>query len=76
MPEELYNVIKTSKEISELTEGTFDITVQPFLDLWESAEKENRVPRQNEIAETKEAVGMEHVLLLPDNNIQMESEPD
>lgn len=68
---EFYDVVKTSIEISKLTEGTFDITVQPLLDLWRRAEQENKVPQQKEIYKIKEAVDIGHIRLLPGNYMQI-----
>jgi len=59
----LYNV-KKSLRYSELSEGAFDITVQPLLDLYkDSFENKKRAPTDNEIKETLELVNFENIVI-------------
>ena len=59
----LYN-IKRSLYYSELSEGAFDITVQPILDLYtDSFQNKKRAPTDEEIKETLKLVGFENILI-------------
>lgn len=49
-----------SRRLSEATFGAFDPTIGPLLDVWEIRGR-GAAPSQNEIAEARERVGMEHV---------------
>ena len=50
-----FDIIKKSVEYSELTEGLFDITVQPLVEAYLSGEKGNTVP-ENEVKRCRELV--------------------
>jgi FAD:protein FMN transferase len=47
--EDLYKVLAKAREISELTEGSFDITIRPVVDLWGFIWKEYRLPTAEEL---------------------------
>jgi FAD:protein FMN transferase len=47
--EDLYKVLAKAREISELTEGSFDITIRPVADLWGFIWKEYRLPTAEEL---------------------------
>lgn len=42
-------LLSKAKCVFEASDGAFDITIKPVLDLWERAEKENRLPTQEEL---------------------------
>jgi thiamine biosynthesis lipoprotein len=65
--EPTYEVLKKSIAFSKLTDGAFDITVGPLVDLWRSAAKKGRPPTEQEIAQAKTRVGFEK-LVLDDRN--------
>lgn len=59
----LYNV-KKSLRYSELSEGAFDITVQPILDLYkDSFENKKRAPTDDEVKETMKLVNFENIVI-------------
>ena len=59
----LYNV-KKALRYSELSEGAFDITVQPILNLYtDSFENKKRAPTDEEIKETLKLVDFENVVI-------------
>jgi thiamine biosynthesis lipoprotein len=59
--------LQRSVEFSRLTDGAFDITVGPLVDLFRSAEKKQVAPSKEEIDRAKSKVGFEK-LRLDDNN--------
>jgi thiamine biosynthesis lipoprotein len=55
---ELIEIVGLSAEISEMTEGAFDITVAPLLFLWNQAASSGRIPRSEEREYARDRVGM------------------
>jgi thiamine biosynthesis lipoprotein len=58
-----FEVLQKSIEFSRLTNGAFDITVGPLVDLWHLAAESNAVPSKNELRETRSKVGYEKLIL-------------
>lgn len=61
--DEVFNLIKKSIEFSKKTEGAFDITVKPLVDLWSRAKKNNKLPGEDEIKQALERTGREKICL-------------
>jgi thiamine biosynthesis lipoprotein len=54
-------IITRSKEISDITNGAFDITTEPLTEAWGFyTESENRIPTKKEINRILKSVGTEH----------------
>ncbi len=62
-----YEVLQRSIEFSELTNGAFDVTVGPLVELFRKAKSEQVLPDQDEITEARSRVGFEK-LKLDDQN--------
>lgn len=60
---EAFHLINNSLVFSELTEGAFDITAKPLVDLWNEAGKDKKLPSQEEIARARSRVGYKNVML-------------
>jgi FAD:protein FMN transferase len=60
---ETFEVIKKAKEYGKLTDGAFDITVAPLIELWKEAEDTNTVPSPEQIAQTEAKVGYQKLIL-------------
>jgi len=56
-------VIQKAIEFSKLSDGAFDITVGPLMDLWRQAGESNTVPSDDKLAEVRSKVGYEKVIL-------------
>lgn len=65
--EPVFEVLQRSVEYSRLTDGAFDITVGPLVDLWHEAGKKNIKPTEDEIASAKTKVGYEKLVLDAEN---------
>ncbi len=65
---DLYNVIKTAVSFSKKTNGAFDITIAPLLDLWDFSSK-NIPPEQSEIYETLNYIGYDKIIFEEENQI-------
>jgi thiamine biosynthesis lipoprotein len=63
----MFDLLMTCKQIWEETGGAFDPTITPLLRLWGFVNQQWRLPSENEIRETMEKVGMEWVLLEPED---------
>jgi thiamine biosynthesis lipoprotein len=62
--DELLLLLKKSNDYSRLSDGAFDITVQPILDLYkESFETNNRPPTDAEVRETLKLVNYKDILI-------------
>jgi thiamine biosynthesis lipoprotein len=59
----LFALLRLSKEVWEKTDGAFDITIAPLMRTWGFTEGQGRVPDDSELAEARQVVGMEHMLL-------------
>ena len=62
-----YEVLQKSIEFSELTDGAFDVTVGPLVELFRKAKRKQVLPGPDEIADAKSKVGFEK-LKLDDRN--------
>ncbi len=58
---ETIEVIKRSFEISRITEGAFDITCKPLINLYKKCGKEKRLPSKKEIKETLKKINWKDV---------------
>lgn len=61
--ESTYEVLQRSIEFSRLTEGAFDITIGPVVDLWRLAAEANSVPTADELSLARSKVGYEKIIL-------------
>lgn len=59
--EDTAELVLRSAKISEETDGAFDITVAPLMDLWGFYDKIFRVPKDDEITETLKSVGYKNI---------------
>jgi thiamine biosynthesis lipoprotein len=60
--DDLLQLITMSLDYNQVTDGSFDITIQPLLDLWESGLwKESAEVQQSRIDETMELVGSDKI---------------
>lgn len=60
---DLFNVLKLSQRMSELSGGAFDVTVGPYVRLWRMARKKKLLPTENQIAALRPSVGWQKIQL-------------
>lgn len=60
---ETYYVIKQSVAFYQMTQGAFDITIGPLLDLWGFTDNKYNVPSKTKIRETLKIVGSDKIIL-------------
>ena len=58
-----FHVLQRSIEFSKLSEGAFDVTIGPVVDLWRSAAEANSVPTPAELRLARSKVGYEKIIL-------------
>jgi len=62
---DLGHVLEISQRIAEQTEGAFDITIGPLVNLWRRARRKNELPAPELIAEMRARVGFRRLRLDP-----------
>jgi thiamine biosynthesis lipoprotein len=60
---DLFEILRIAKQVWSGTDGAFDVTSAPLVDLWREAEKTGALPSKQAIDQSLEKVGMAHVLL-------------
>jgi len=71
----LFELLAVARDVSRETDGAFDITAGPLIDLWRKAERTGREPPSEAIGAALTRVGMEHVTLdESSNSIQFDRE--
>lgn len=64
---EVFEVLAAAVEYSEFSDGAFDITVGPVVQLWRTARRTGTPPLPEQIAEARAKTGYRHLLLDPHN---------
>lgn len=67
VPEELFNWLVECRDLYYDTDGAFDITCTPLWDLWGFARRKRSIPSDQQIRETLEKSGMNHLILHPED---------
>ncbi|WP_397569377.1 FAD:protein FMN transferase [Schlesneria sp. T3-172] len=60
---ELFHLLKRSIEISNQTNGAFDVTIGPLVQLWRQSRKRKVLPTQDEIQQARSSVGWKFLVL-------------
>lgn len=68
---DLWRILDMSREISERTVGSFDVTVGPASHLWRNAIKRNRLPLDDEIGAVRHRIGWQKIQTLPDHLVRL-----
>ena len=63
MPASILKLIRVGEQLSEQSEGSYDLTVEPLLDLWGFGPqaREEKVPNAQALAEVRQRVGYQHL---------------
>ena len=67
MDQHMYSVVKKAIEISAVTNKAFDITCKPMIDLWSNQSSKNLPPSDQQIKNTLNAIGSEHLIIKDDS---------
>src|SRR5579863_10231722 len=74
IPADLYQVIETSLAYSRLSEGQFDVSVGPVVDLWKAALAGGAAPTATELAQARSCVGYQKIDLIAPDQIEFHSD--
>jgi FAD:protein FMN transferase len=67
MDQHLKTVVQKAIEISTLSNGSFDITCKPIIDLWKAQQSSNRPPTHQTIKKTLRRIGYQNLILKGDS---------
>lgn len=73
VPPDLYRVIERGVQLSRLSDGKFDITVAPLVNLWKAALAGDSMPSPEQQREARDCVGYEKIELIPPDQITLHS---
>jgi thiamine biosynthesis lipoprotein len=73
VPPDLYHVIDQSIHFSRLSDGKFDISIAPLVDLWKAALRGGDTPTRARLEEVRGCVGYEKIELTPPDQISFRS---
>ena len=59
--DDLYRVLKKANEVSEATNGAFDISAGPLMRLWRNTRKTKILPTVSDLVEAKQNVGYKFI---------------
>lgn len=65
--DDLFEVLDIAVEYSRQTDGAFDVTVGPVVELWREAEETGELPPEEDIAQAGSKVGFEKLILDREN---------
>ena len=57
LSEELFDVLQRSQQVSELSDGAFDVTIGPLIRQWRRARRTETLPTSEQINRARESVG-------------------
>ncbi len=63
--EDLWTVLSTAQSFAEESNGAFDVTIGPVVNLWRKTRRDKTFPEKTRLAEARKAVGYQYVLLDP-----------
>lgn len=63
----LFDILQKSIYYSKLTDGAFDITVGPLVDMWRKCAEANSMPSEQELADVKKIIGYDKIILDANN---------
>ncbi len=64
--QDLWRVLQAAQQLSEASDGAFDITIGPLTKLWRRARRTHRRPDAERLREAREAVGYQQLVLNAD----------
>lgn len=71
VPEEVYQLLKRTQHLSQLTQGSFDITVGPLKKLYNFKQQDFSFPGKKKIRDALQTVGYEYLQLLDNNRVYL-----
>jgi FAD:protein FMN transferase len=73
VPPDLYRVIDVALQFSRLTDGKFDISVAPWVDMWKAALSGGAIPSKEQESRVRDCVGYQKIELTAPDQITLHS---
>jgi thiamine biosynthesis lipoprotein len=73
VPSDLYRVIEQAVQFSRLSDGKFDISIAPLVDLWKAALSGEAAPSLMQQQEARRCIGYEKIELIPPDRVTFHS---
>jgi FAD:protein FMN transferase len=73
VPSDLYRVIDQAVQFSRLSDGKFDISIAPLVNLWKAALRGDGTPSRSQQEEVRKCIGYEKIELTPPDWITFRS---
>ncbi len=70
---DLYDALDRSLEMTRLTDGRFDVTVGPLVEVWRTAAEDQDVPAPEALAEARRCVGSDKLTLVAPDRVRLAS---
>lgn len=61
--QDTFEIIKMAKEFGKITNGAFDITIKPLVDLWSEARKEKNIPKKIKLKDFLRKINYNNIIL-------------
>jgi thiamine biosynthesis lipoprotein len=71
VPQQVVDLLVLSRQFSQLTQGTFDITVGPLMAMWRETAQRQGLPSQQVLRQARGAVGSNHIRLFPNHAVAL-----
>jgi thiamine biosynthesis lipoprotein len=71
LPKEVIDLLILSRHYSQLTQGTFDITVGPLMTLWRETAQHQTLPSQKALRQARYTVGSKNIRLSPNHKVTL-----
>jgi len=71
IPSDTYEILERSVYFHHLTQGAFDITVYPLIQLWKESARQNKWPDAEELRQVKESVGSNYIEFFPSHKVRL-----
>lgn len=63
---DLVQVLRLAQQVSERSNGAFDVTVQPLWETWQNAKQAGRLPSASDVALARSKTGWRHLKVMPE----------
>jgi thiamine biosynthesis lipoprotein len=71
---ELYAFLRTAKSLSQKTEGAFDITVRPLVELWREADEKKEFPSTHKVRAARSLTAYRQMVIHPHQEVELARE--
>ncbi|MBF0523341.1 MAG: FAD:protein FMN transferase [Candidatus Omnitrophica bacterium] len=69
----VYNLVAKARYFSDISDGAFDVTVEPLMQLWRDAKKTNKLPAPRAVRKVLNAMGEGQIELLGNNRMRLKN---